>query len=178
MHVPHHGFADRIAAVANDGALGHRHPLAFDRNPIGALAKIIFGAMAIGDVAAGHTVRSDHALEPGADVGWDILVLPVVEGERRAGQRGQARQQGDLREPSHAILHSALFASSWRTGFFGAPRISRLRAIKPELSGGCTLKKYASLSRMRNDAVRNHDFLCAANSDFGAMLIHASVRAL
>jgi len=102
-----------------DRALGHRHPLAFDRNPIGALAKIIFGAMAIGDVAAGHPVRSDHALEPGADVGRDILVLPVVERECRARQRGQARQQGDLREPSHAILHSVAFASSWRP-FCGA----------------------------------------------------------
>jgi hypothetical protein len=47
--MPHHGFTDRIAAVADDGALGHCHPLAFDRNPIGALAKIIFGAMAVED---------------------------------------------------------------------------------------------------------------------------------
>jgi hypothetical protein len=38
--------------------------------------------------------------------------LAVVEGERRARQRGQARQQDDLREPSHAILHCILAASS------------------------------------------------------------------
>src|SRR5882672_1464612 len=114
MHIPHHGFADRIAAVADNGALGHRHPLAFDRHPIGACAYIVFGAMAVRDVAAGDAVRGDHALEPGADVGRDVLVLAVVERERRARQRGQTRQQGDLRESSHAILHSVAFASSLR----------------------------------------------------------------
>src|SRR5260370_38497214 len=62
--------------------------------------------------------------------------------------------------------------------FSGAPRILRLSGIKPELLGGCTLKKYASLSRMRNDAVLNHDFFCAPINDLGAMLVHASVSDL
>src|SRR5450755_4463171 len=61
--IPHHGLADRVAAIADDGARGDRHPLALDRYPIGALAKSIFGAMAIGDVAAGHAVGRDYALE-------------------------------------------------------------------------------------------------------------------
>src|ERR1700722_20771356 len=78
--VPDHGFADRVAAIADHGVLGHRHPLAFDRDPVGARAKIIFGAMAVGDITTGHAVRGDHALEPGTDLGWDVLILPVVEG--------------------------------------------------------------------------------------------------
>jgi hypothetical protein len=56
----------------------------------------------------------------------------------------------------------------------------RLSAIKPELSGGCMLKKYAAFPRCEIDAVRNHGFvlLCAVNSAFGATLVHARVRAL
>src|SRR6185437_12104314 len=81
MDVPHHGFANRVAAVADDGTLRDRHPLAFDRNPIGAFAKIIFSAMAIGNIAAGHAVWRNHTLEPGADVRGDVLVLPAVECE-------------------------------------------------------------------------------------------------
>src|SRR5439155_15672361 len=50
-------------------------------------------------------LRRRHGLEPGADVGRDVVVLSVVEGERRAGQRRDARQQSDLREVSHPILH-------------------------------------------------------------------------
>src|SRR6266566_4116362 len=113
-HIPHHRFADRIAAVADDGALRHLHPLAFDRHPIAALADIIFGAMAIGDVAAGHAVGRHHALEPGADIGRHVFVLPVIEGQSRARQCGQASEQGDLRELSHAILHGTDVLSSWR----------------------------------------------------------------
>src|SRR6202035_311858 len=82
MHIPHHGLADRVAAVADDGVCRHLYPLALDRHPIGALAKVIFGAMAVGDVAARHAVRRDHALQPGANIGGDVLVLPVVESER------------------------------------------------------------------------------------------------
>src|ERR1700676_2904328 len=109
MHVPHHSLTDRIATIADDGSLGYRHPLPLDWNPIGALAKIIFGAMTVGDVAAGHAVRRRHGLEPGADIRRDVVVLSVVEGKRRAGQRRDARQQSDLREPSHPILHRISF---------------------------------------------------------------------
>src|SRR6195952_774462 len=79
MHIPHHGFADRIAAVANDGALRHRHPFALDRNPVSTPANVVGGAMAVGDVAARHAVRRHYALEPSADVGRHIIVLTVVE---------------------------------------------------------------------------------------------------
>jgi hypothetical protein len=33
-----------------------------------------------------------------------------------------------------------------------------ISAIKPELSGGCMLKKYAAFPRDEIDAVRNHGF--------------------
>src|ERR1700733_14301582 len=71
-------------------------------------AKIIFGGMAIGNVATGDAVRRHHALEPGADIGRDIFILAVVEGERGAGTRATGGEQGDWREPSHSILHPAL----------------------------------------------------------------------
>src|SRR3979490_2208501 len=62
----------------------------------------------------------------------------------------------------------------------GARRISRLSAIKPELSVGCMLKKYAAVPRREIDAVRNHRFvlLCAVSRAFGATLVHARVRTL
>src|ERR1700750_1977967 len=44
VHVPDHGFSDRVTRVADDGALGHQHPLAFDRYPVGAIAHVVFGA--------------------------------------------------------------------------------------------------------------------------------------
>src|ERR1700688_931949 len=149
MYVPHHVFADRVAAVADDGVRWNLHPLALDRHPIGALAEIIFGAVTVGDVAAGHAVRRHHALEPGADVGRDVFVLPVVEGESRAREHGQTRQQRDLREPSHAILHSVASAS-WRAAFARHESPEQSNAIKPEPSGGCMLKKYADISRLRD----------------------------
>src|ERR1700722_20067636 len=33
MHIPDHGFSDRVAAIADHRVFGHRHPLAFDRDP-------------------------------------------------------------------------------------------------------------------------------------------------
>jgi hypothetical protein len=33
-----------------------------------------------------------------------------------------------------------------------------IKPIKPELSGGCMLKKYAAFPRCEIDAVRNHGF--------------------
>ena len=48
--------------------------------------------MAIGDVATGHAVRTAHALEPGADVGIDILVLAVVESLRGDRQPRPVKQ--------------------------------------------------------------------------------------
>src|ERR1044072_7699041 len=52
MDVPHHGFADRVALITNDRALGHLHPLSFDRNPIGAGANVVGGAMSVRLIAA------------------------------------------------------------------------------------------------------------------------------
>src|SRR5206468_2058055 len=77
MHVPHHGFADRVALIANDRAFGHLHPLALDRNPIGAGANVIRCAMPVRNIATGHAVRRDHALEPGADVRRHMIELAL-----------------------------------------------------------------------------------------------------
>src|SRR3954471_3781871 len=79
VHIPDHGLADRITLVANDRALRHLPPQPVDRHPISPGAHIIRGAAAVGDIAAGHAVRANDALEPRADVGGYVLVLPVVE---------------------------------------------------------------------------------------------------
>ena len=92
MHIPDHGFAHRVATVTNDGTLRYRHPLAFDRNPIGAFAKIIFGAMAVGDVAAGHAVRCDDTLEPVANVSGTFSYCPLSNA--RAACDNAVRQAG------------------------------------------------------------------------------------
>ena len=51
----------------------------------------------------------------GAALAFDNGQYENVPPEIRTGQRRQAHQQGDLREPSHPILHSAAFALSSRT---------------------------------------------------------------
>ena len=115
MHVPHHGFADRVALIANDRAFGHLHPLALDRNPIGATANVVGGAMSVRLIAAGHAVRRDHALEPGADIRRHMAELAPVDGERRAGQHRKKSDQNELRKPPHPILrHVALVLASMR----------------------------------------------------------------
>ena len=113
-YVPHHGLADRIAVIANDGAIGHCHPLAFDRHPIGAVANVVGGAMAVGDIAAGHAVRCDHTLEPGPNVGWDVFILAVIDGERGACGHRQAHEQNELRKPSHPIPRCVVLIESCR----------------------------------------------------------------
>ncbi|MEH2687081.1 hypothetical protein DXU04_19270 [Bradyrhizobium diazoefficiens] len=137
VDVPHHGPADRVAAVADDGAFGHCHPLSLDRYPIGAVAHVIVRAMTVGDVAAGHAVRRDHALEPSADVGRDVIILPVVERKRRARQRRHRSQPNAQCEPAHAILLIACRANGARS-LRASIRVAD--AIKPELSAHCMLK--------------------------------------
>src|SRR5947209_5531943 len=80
MHVPHHGLTDWIATVADDRPLGYRQPPSLDWNPIGPFAKIIIGAVTVGDVAAGNAIRRCYGLEPGADIGRYVVVLSAIEG--------------------------------------------------------------------------------------------------
>src|SRR4051812_27274591 len=47
VHIPDYGFADRIALVADDGALRHLPPEAVDRHPIGAVADVVGRAMTV-----------------------------------------------------------------------------------------------------------------------------------
>src|SRR5664279_6311781 len=140
MHVPHHSLTDRIAMIADDGPLGYRHPLPLNWNPIGALAKIIIGSMTVGDVAARHAVRRRHGLEPGADVRRDVVVLSVVEGERRAGQRKDGRQQSDLRGPSHVILHRISFRIS-------CPLVAEHDSMLTRLSLSCAVVARSKIER-------------------------------
>src|SRR5437773_11396414 len=65
MHVPHHGFAVRVALIANDRAFGHLDPLALDRTPIGATANVVGSAMSVRRIAAGHGVSRAPALQRG-----------------------------------------------------------------------------------------------------------------
>src|SRR3954463_9341207 len=122
MHVPYHGFPDRIAAITDDGALRHRHPLAFDRNPVAAVVKIISGTMAIGDVAARHAVRRDDALEPAANVRRDVLELAMIKGKCRTCQRDETGQQRGPCHPSHATLHRFVSSSAAPARKYAEPR--------------------------------------------------------
>src|SRR4029079_4393392 len=123
MHIPHHGFANRIALIANDRALGYLHPLAFDRNPIGASTNVVRGAMSVRLIAAGHAVRRDHALEPGADIGRHMAELAPVDGERRTGQHRKAGEQDEWRKPSHPILRCVLSSRAGHPRFVSSTAI-------------------------------------------------------
>src|SRR5258705_12648591 len=180
MHVPHHGLADRVALIANDRALGHLHPLAFDRNPIGAAANVVGGAMSVRLIAAGHAVRRDHALEPGADIGRHVAELAPVDGERCASQYRKAGEQDEWRKPSHSILRCVVLSSrAWHPRFVSQGQFKRRRRTDARSNN-------ERWGRRKFDAVRNQGFFLsralawsrAFTCDFGATFFHAIMSAL
>src|SRR5690242_16553510 len=92
-NIPHHRLADGIAAIADHRMSRYFHPDAFNGNPVGAVAHVIFGAMPIGHIATRYARGADDALEPVADVVRDIAELTAIHRMRGRSKRHGHREK-------------------------------------------------------------------------------------
>jgi hypothetical protein len=100
-NIPDNGFAQRIAEVSNDRALGHLPPHAVNWYPVASGTDVIDRSMPVGNIAANNASRAAHALEPSANVIRDIFKLSVIDCASNSRDEDQRSEYEQERTQSH-----------------------------------------------------------------------------
>src|SRR5262252_4343798 len=90
--IPDNGFPDRVTCVTDDCPFRYSPPDPIYRYPVTPGTHVVDGAMPVGDIATGPTIRAADTLEPGSDVVGNVFKLSAVHcvrdprGEKRSSK--------------------------------------------------------------------------------------------
>jgi hypothetical protein len=94
-----------VSGASDDRSFRHSPPNPIDWHPVTPGADVVDRSMSVRNVAAGHTVRTVHALEPGTNILGHVCKLSAINGmssrrgEEKRPEEAQASARSHRRSP-------------------------------------------------------------------------------